>query len=248
MQQYLAAGAVPVGDPAAMWQWFAGLSQRSQAKLGTDFRRRIYEEHAKLNGGNVGVEATDPDVAEFDRTYRTTAAADRDNLAGIKREQAFYLFRMQRARARRDLAAEAEASKQFRNFSDLIHDCELRAQRLGRDLGESFSATDVDRMGRALAYWLMNSADGLIDQVTAALMKALAAGPLDREVVRRAIDPLVIEARVVAPLVRAAQVNAPIALPERFVEAVKAGVVSTIEDGAAEFDRLYAAPARQIST
>lgn len=243
--QLMIADDVPVDDPARMVAWYAALPSRSQGMLSRTFALRIHEERAKLEGvpiatGRPAVQLSDPDLAEFNAAYKPTASAEKDNLADIKRERAFYLFRVQRCRERQDRAGESEALKHYGRLADIVHDCELRAQRLGRDLGESFSASDVDRLGRAVAYWLLNSADVLIGQLATGLAAASANGPLDREAIRKVVDPLVIGERVLAPMVRASQVNAGVKLPTRFVEAMKAGAASVLEDGAVEFGKLYA--------
>lgn len=243
--QLMIADDVPVDDPARMVAWYAALPSRSQGMLSRTFALRIHEERAKMEGvpiatGRPAPQLSDPDLAEFNAAYKPTASAEKDNLADIKRERAFYLFRVQRCRERQDRAGESEALKHYGRLADIVHDCELRAQRLGRDLGESFSAADVDRLGMGLAFWLMHSADTLIAQAATALTAAQSSGPLDREAVRHVIEPLILGERVLAPMVRASQVNAGVRLPARFVEAMKAGAASVLEDGAVEFGKLYA--------
>ena len=240
--QIMIKDGVPVDDPEAMVVWFSKLPGRSQGMLKNSFRMRIYEERAKLDASHTAAPQLDPDVEEFDRTYKPSAGDERDNLADIKRQRSYYLFRMQRARARKDYSAEADAAKQFRNFSDVVHDCELRAQRLGRDLGESFSASDVDRLGRAWAYWSMNVCDTLVTEIAAAVTPLVEAKTVDRENVRQAIEGALLAERFLVPLVRASQVNAGVALPARFVAAVKAGCAACLEDGEAEFAKLYSTP------
>lgn len=236
-QNYLRDG-MDLESPEVVVKWFTDLSWRSQRMLGDKFRTRIYEERAKLAGEIPGEKPglIDPDLAEFERNYKPSEADEKDNLAGIKRERAYYLFRMQKARARQDHSSEADAAKQFRNFSDVVHDCELRAQRLGRDLGESFGAKDVDRLGRAVGFWLMRGADDAISQSAKAIQDAAALAPLDRETIRKAIEPIFLAERVVNPFARAAGINSGVALPPRFVAAMREGLAGFIEDGAREFD------------
>jgi hypothetical protein len=244
--QIMIKDGLPVDSDAGMVEWYCRLPQRSQGMLALPFKARLGAVRAKLEGRDVAggagavtdgkpfapVLQQDADVTEFERTYKAPAGSsdDHDNLASIRRERAYYLFRMQRARARRDLAAEADAAKQFRNFSDVLHDCELRALKMGRDLGESYSAEDVKRLGRAIGFWLMQSADTVITQVAKELTEAAAAGPLDREMVRRVVEPLILRERVVAPMVRASKMEAGVSLPKVFVEAVRAGLDAVVEE------------------
>lgn len=246
--QIMRKRGLPVDSDAGMVEWYCRLSQRSQGLLAIPFKGRLDAVRAKLEGRELTADPAaavagkpfapvlqpDADLTEFDKTYKAPAGStdDHDNLASIRRERAYYLFRMQRARARRDLAAEADAAKQFRNFSDVLHDCELRALKTGRDLGESYSAEDVKRLGRAIGFWLMQSADTVITQVAKELTEAAAAGPLDREAVRRVVEPLILRERVVAPMVRASKMEAGVSLPKAFVEAVKAGLEAVVEQDA----------------
>lgn len=230
IDRWRAAGA-PLHDDLEMARWI--IQQPRSPAPSVRIARSITSKA-------VGTGAGDSDVADFEKSY--TPAAEKDNLAAIKREVAYYHFKILRCRERGDATGEAEAVRHFRSMSDLLHDLEIRNQRLGREIGESFGAEDVDRLGRAVAFWLMNSADGLIGQIAAGLVAASAAGPLGREQVRKVIEPLVLEARVMEPMVRAAKVNAPIKLPQRFVDAMREGIALVAEDGAAEFSALYALP------
>ncbi len=222
---------VPVESDAKMVEWFAALPTRSQQLLSASFRDKIFEAQAKLSGDGP----PDPDsksadeLAEFEATYKPSAD-ETDNLAQQKKIREFYHFRWTRAQARRDRAGEAEALKHYARLTDLIHDAELRAARLGRDLGESFSAEDVRRLGRAIGFWLAAGADTLISQAASGLTAALAVGPLDRESVRRIIEPLILTERVAAPMQRATEINAGVALPPIFVEAMQAGLAMVVEE------------------
>lgn len=238
MQRLVKAG-VDMDDEAAVIRWYGSLNAAAQLRITPGFVREIQDARGKIEAAGKSREP-DPDLAEFDNSYRAPGPGP-DNLAEIKRERDFYLFKLRKARGRRDSAGESEAAKQHRAYSEVVHEAELHAQRLGRDLGDSYSAADVDRLGLAIAYWLLHSADALINQLAANLVAAAVTAPLDRERIRRVIDPLILRERMLVPLVRATQVNAGAQLPKRFVEAVKAGVESYVEDGAAEFARLYAA-------
>jgi hypothetical protein len=77
----------------------------------------------------------------------------------------------------------------------------------------------------------MQGADSLITQAAKELTEAAAAGPLDRETVRRVVEPLILRERVVAPMVRATKMEAGVSLPKVFVEALRVGLEAVVEQG-----------------
>ena len=214
----LVKDGAPIYNDAKMVDWFFALANQRQELTHPTLKAKIYELRAAQEGNpapvaeaealtppdkaTVRASANEDDSVEFEKTYLPDSADGNANIASIKREAAFYLFKLKRARARKDHIAESQAAKQFQNFSNLVHDCEVRAARLGRDLGDSFSAADVDRLGHAMAYWLRSSADELISKLATAFAKS--GSQLDRETIRRILEPLVISERVMLPLVRAA--------------------------------------------
>jgi hypothetical protein len=239
MHMMLAEG-IAMEDDAAVAEWYKGLSTHGQANLRPGFRRKILEAIARLQGVDpANVPTAEDDLAAFNREYKPTAG-DKDNLAELKRERAYYLFRLQKARGRSDYAGEAEAAKHYRSFSDIINECELRALKLGRDLGDSFSAADVERLGRGAAYWLMNNAHNTIAGIAKGLVDA--GVPLERDAVRKIVEPLILADRVLGPLTRATLVNVGVRLPPQFVNAIRDGLASCLEDGEKEFEKLYAMP------
>jgi hypothetical protein len=240
--QQMRKAAVPVHDDEAMVHWYNGLSSMAQRRLGPGLTKKIREVRSKMEAAGRGG-TVNADYAEFTATYaRVKGQGDVDALAHLKKLRDFALFKLDKAQIRSDLSAIQDATKELTHFSSVIHAEELRAQRLGRELGESFSAADVDRLGVAIGYWLLNSADLAINQMAAALATAAAGGPLDREGVRQAIEPVILRERVLAPLVRATQANVPAQLPKRFVDAIRQGLATVLEDGAEECDKMRAEP------
>ena len=98
------------------------------------------------------------------------------------------------------------------------------------------------RVARALGYWSLRACDDFLAVVTKRIADATGSGPLFPEEVRALIEPELLAARVLAPLTRAAQVASPAALPRWCVDAIRAGVGAVLENGAAEFELLYATP------
>lgn len=229
--QVMKSKGVPVDNDAGMVEWYAGLSSAAQEKLGDVFVRKLFEARSKIEKDTGKPVTPDTDAEDFTQAYKPEVGNDKGSLADIKRQRSFYLFRLERARARGDRMVEAEAMKYFRSLSDLLHDAELRAQKLGRDLGESFSGEDVKRLGRAVGFWLMHGADELIGRAAKSLAEA-PGQPLDVEGVRKIIEPLILAERVVAPMVRSTEQRAGVALPKLFVEAMREGLAGVVETDA----------------
>lgn len=226
----------------AVVDWYASLGSRGQTNLKAAFRRKILDAMNRLGtSGEAPKGGPAEDLRDFNEQYRP-AIGDKDTLAELKRERAYYLFRMQRARMRNDYAGEAEAAKHYRNFSDIINECELRARKLGRDLGESYSADDVARLGRAIAYWLAVGAEAASGEIATGLVAAAATGQLDRARVRGVVEPVLLAERTLAPLTRATLLNVGVRLPTAFVNAIREGLAACLEDGSKEFEALYALP------
>lgn len=187
---------------------------------------------------------TDPDLAAFEADYasRTGQSTERDALAALKKETAFLLYKKDQCRARGDEAGVDDAINRLAKNESLVHDAALRAQKLGLELGDVLPAAEVDRIFRALAYWLLRATDELLADLCPRLAAASASGPLFREEVRAHLEPALLAARLLAPLVRAAQLDAGTALPRRCIAALRESLAATLDDGAAAFERLYATP------
>lgn len=234
--QRMKAAGVPLHDDAAMVRWFIKLPPDTQRKLTPEFTRTI----RAINAGDVSEgEGGDVEWQKFLQMVGDNGTPDhRKQVRALETFRDGYAYKLSRANERGDQAQINFYNRLLVETSQAIKHEKLIALKLGIDEGDLYSASDVDRLGRAVAFWLMHGADMMITQISA----ALAASGIERETVRRAIDPLVLDARVLAPMVRACQVNAPIALPERFVDSFREALASIAEDGAGEFARLYSMP------
>lgn len=245
-------GAVDSDD--AMLAWVASLPSAIQAKLSSRFRARIAslriqrERHGgpppTLPAGAAGAtpSSLDPDYAEFLAKHGESPARDSSLLADLKLQAAFAVFKLQRAQARGDLGAVKDATETLRYISGVIHDEELRAQKLGREIGDILPRAEAERILRALPYWLLRSVDELLADVCKRLAAASASGPLFIEEIRQLLEPALLSHRVLAPFARAAQINAGTTLPRWAVDAMRESLAATLEDGAAAFAQLYASP------
>lgn len=234
---------VPIGDVGEMATWAT-----TQRKLPSGFLEHVMQLRDGKPAAKPNAEAkifeSDPDWKTFlaQQKEQPDDADPASSMHALRIARGFSALKFQAAAEAGDKAGMKLFSELLVRFEGAIHDAELRARKLNLDSGELFPASAIDLLGRAVAYWLTNSADLLIGQAADALAKEAAIAPLDRESVRKAIDPLIMATRVLAPLVRASEVNAPVKLPPRFVDAVRAGIAATIENGAAEFDAMYRAP------
>jgi hypothetical protein len=238
--------AVPIDDVDGMLRWYAALPSASQAKLTPAFRRRIDEIRAgrERTSGNLFI--ADQDYADFHRDHGTATAAGGGQevaaLAALKLQRDFAVFKIQRAQARGSIAEVKDATEQLRYISGVIHDEELRAQKLGREIGDILPRAEAERVFRALPYWLLRGVDDLLAELTKRLAAASSSGPLFPEEVRAIIEPVLLSTRVLLPFVRASQVNAGNTLPVWAVTQMRESMAATLESGAVEFARLYATP------
>lgn len=251
IRRWRAAG-VPVENVAAMIAWAAGLPSDKQAKLSVDFRRRLTElrmEHERHTGASA---SSDPYYTEFLASKMTTGeeanardvaghASDTDYLDALKQRRDYALFKLKHAQARNDLTAADDAGRLLKLVAPIIHDEELRAQKLGRELGDFISKPDYERQIRAIAYWLVRAIDVAEAQLAPSLATRSAAGPLFREEVRGMLEPVLLAHFFIEPLRRAANLphDAGGALPPWVLAAMRSAIAACVDDPeamAAEFN------------
>lgn len=243
MQKMLAENPPwPVDDPEAMVRRVYAMPSASQGKLTKSFRRRIDELRLDRERAGGDLFITDPDYRAFEQAHAAADSRESDSLADLKRQRAFAIFKLQRAQARGDLPAVKDSTESLRYISGVIHDEELRAQKLNREIGDTMPRADAERVARAIGYWLMRGVDDLLANTTKRIAASTGTGPLFPEEVRAIIEPELLAARVLAPLTRATQITAGATLPRWFIEAMRASLAATLENGAAEFDALYSTP------
>ena len=184
----------------------------------------------------------DPDRAAFlaaraaaDSTPSSRGAHDSTYLANLKLERDFAIYKLQRANAANNLPDIKDRTEAITRLSGVIHDEELRAQKLGRELGDIIPRADYERQLRALAYHLVRSVDAIEAALAPAIAARSATGPLYREEVRAILDPILLTHRVLDPLRRAADLPAGTgaALPPWALAALQSALAACIEDPAA---------------
>lgn len=223
---------VPVDDVAKMVAWYAAMPAKSQSKLTPAFRRRVTELRIEAETAASGSSFDgDPEFARFNEEYSAGEAQDKTTLADLKKQFAFYLFKQRQCTARNDQAGASEAMRQLTQLSSVIHDMELRAQKLGRDLGDLVPRRVLEDIAHTLGYHLLRCADAMLAELIVALTRRDPSGaPLGREEIRALVEPIVLTASVVQPIVRAAHGDNPAAPPDWLVAALHAGLAEVLEN------------------
>jgi hypothetical protein len=237
MQKWIAE-KVPVDSVEEMLRWVAALPSRSQSKLTKSFRRRVDELRMELERKTGQPFVSDPDyIAFLAARSGAPAAAESTRLSQLKLQVDFALHQIALANSRRDPALLKDATDTYNRLSGVLHDEELRAQRLNREIGDTIPRAEAERIASAIGYWLVRSADELQSSLAKRIAEA-SSTPLFREEVRAMIESEVLSSRVLHPLARAAEVKSDSALPRWFIAALRSSVAATIEDGPAHFDRV----------
>jgi hypothetical protein len=247
---------LPVDDPAAMLAWVASQPSVIQAKLSSSFRRRIDELRLDASRIRSGAPAAatqppgapapfaapdDPDRASFlaaraeADASSATRAHDAAYLSALKLERDFAIFKLQRANTTNNLPVIKDTTEAITRLSGVIHDEELRAQKLGREIGDIIPRADYERQLRAIAYWLVRSVDEAKATLAPRLAAASATGPLFRQEVDALLEPVLLTTRVLEPLRRAADLPAGTgaALPPWALAAMRTALAAALEDPAA---------------
>jgi hypothetical protein len=232
---------LPVDSPQKMVTWYAGLPAAKQAKLSAGFRRRVTEERIKLQGGSA---AADPEYAAFEHEYSQGAVSDKTALADLKKQFAWYQFKQRACSGRNDEAGASAALNQLKDLGSVIHDMELRAQKLGRDLGDLVPRTTLEGPARFIGYHLLRCADAVKSEIVKVLTVADPAGaPLLPEEIAARIDPILLNAYVLQPIKRAAHGDNAAAPPDWLVAALTEGAAEVIEETTLDRTPVPALPA-----
>lgn len=230
MQGWLAKGR-PVESTEKMIAWYAGLTSAQQSRLTQDFRSRVTELRLVRPAADGGKSASlDPEYADFERVYQQGGITDQTALAELKKQAAFYQYKQRACSSRNDHAGASAALNQLKDLAGVIHDMELRAQKLGRDLGDLVPRKTLEDPARFLGYHLLRCADAAREQIVAALrVSDPAASPLLPEEIRARIDPILLDAFVLQPIRRASQGDNQAAPPDWLVAALTAGASEVLE-------------------
>ena len=185
----------------------------------------------ELTGASV------PDVLEgeeisykvFLEQYADKQRSDGDTVEQLKQLRAFQLFKLERAQEGNDLNAADDCAKMLKHLSAIIDDEELRAHRLGRELGEIIQRGEVVGYIHALTYWQLRCVDEFLGMIVPKLIEAAAAKPLDRDAILGIVEPPLLDARITKPIERAVSSTGAAALPKWFLESVQESVDRVIE-------------------
>ena len=219
MYKMLADGA-PVDSDEGMRQWYASLSPDTQAKLTPAFR-------AKLVAGMPKGLSNDADYKTFEAAYSPN---DQTVLADLKKQLAFYMFKHRSASEIGDGVGASEAMRQIKELSSVVHDSELRAQKLGRDLGDLVPRADLERPARFLAYHLMRCADGALAKLAKLITERdPKLPPITAPEIRQMGEPIMLTAFVFEPMDRAMLNDNSAAPPAWLVDAMRDGMTEVIE-------------------
>jgi hypothetical protein len=231
--------SVPVDSVEKMIAWYAGLPAAQQNRLTATFKARVTE--LRLASGRGSGALVDPEWASFEAEYSTGSVSDQTALAEMKKQAAFYSYKQRLCSQRNDHAGASAALNQLKDLSSVIHDMELRAQKLGRDLGDLVPRKTLEEPARFIGYHLLRCADAVCAEISAALTQGDVTGArLTAEEIVQRIDPILLNAYVLRPIERAAAGDNTAAPPDWLVAALRAGAAEVIES--ATLDRM-AAPA-----
>ena len=221
---------VPVENVSKMVAWYAALPGAQQAKLTPAFRKRITEERIKLTASSDKSGAPDPEYAEFESSYSSGGINDQTALADLKKQFAFYQWKQRTCSQRKDEAGASAALNQLKDLGSVIHDIELRAQKLGRDLGDLVPRKTLESPARFIGMHLLRCADAAISEVIAALkVSDPTSAPLTPEEIQFRIEPILLNAFILQPIRRAAHGDNPAAPPDWLVAALEAGLAEVLE-------------------
>lgn len=245
-----AENPAPLHDAEATVHWFAGLTFERQNRMTPAFRARVKEIREKYGivpqtkiASAAGVSSDE--FAKFKAARAASGTKDTDALSELKSLRDFALHKIALATVAGDQAEVNSATKLMVHFSSVIHDEEIRAQRLGREAGDLIPAETFEAIVRAIPFWLVRGVDDIQAELIPKLVAESGRGELGHEQVRKIMEPVLLSKRMVEPFVRSAQVVTGVSIPKRIIEAMKAGMEDTIENGAEEFARLYGQPVKE---
>ena len=120
--------------------------------------------------------------------------------------------------------------RQIKELAGVIHDMELRAQKLGRDLGDLVPRSALEGPARQMAYQLMRCADAVVDQLGKALIGRDQSQPITVQEVKEIAEPILLNAYVLQPMVQASNGDNPGAPPPWLVSVMKEGINEVLEE------------------
>lgn len=152
-------------------------------------------------------------------------------LRDLIQERDFAIFKLQRANSTNNLPVIKDTTEAITRLSGVIHDEELRAQKLGREIGDIIPRADYERQLRALAWWLVRCVDDTKAALAPRLAAASASGPLYRQEVDAILEPVLLTTRVLEPLRRSTDLppGTGAALPPWALNALRTALGAALE-------------------
>lgn len=222
VMQKLIKAKVPVHSDLEMGRWYGGLSPDQQEKMTPSMRAEI----VAVGGGST---KPDKDHKEFTALY-SEEAGEKTVLADLKRQLAFFLFRHKKAAKDNDGVKVSEALRQIKELASIVHDTEIRAHKLGRDMGDLVPRADLERPARFLAYHLLRCADAALAKLAKAIAERDPKLPaITAPEIRSLGEPLFLTALVFEPMERAMAGDNGAAPPEWLMKAMKEGMSEVVE-------------------
>lgn len=224
------ADGVPLESDDGTVAWFTGLDPNLQARKPPAFRKKIAAIRAAKKGPATVSPGDDAAYKAFEAKYESEENNDQTALAVLKKQQAFYLAKHRAASESDDEATASSAMKQIKELSSVIHDMELRAQKLGRDMGDLVPRKDLETPARFLGYHLLRCADAALTSLAKALTERDPSlpPPTAEEIVALG-EPLFLRAVVFDPMQRATAGDNEAAPPAWLVDALRDGMTEVVE-------------------
>lgn len=212
----------PIHDPEDFAAWLL----KHPKSMTTGIRTRLAALRARGQMPKEDAMPPSSDYLEFERSAGAGPADEAGLIGQLKRQMAFALYKLNNAQRRGDTAGVDEATKQLRSISGVIHDEEMRALKLGREIGDTIPRTEVERFAHALAAASMRA----IDHAMPTLARELI-GKNHAKDVRAVLEPALLSARFFRPFVEATKVVNGQSLPRWLVEQITDAVDDYIENG-----------------
>ena len=230
----------PVVDVSAMADWCL-----NQKQLPASVTERLEAEGV----AQVESVAEDPEWEEFERHKAARKAAGKTSSDGatntLEEHRDFYAFKLAKAAKRGKKDQSLFFTEQVIRFSRAIREEKLLAEKLGIQSGEMIPREDCERWFRAWGFWTMRGVDTMLADMVPRITGLNPA--IDHAAARFAVEPALLEARMLRPYVMATKVPSKVALPAWLVAAVKDVVDDYLEGGAELFESEFS-PATDLGT
>ena len=214
----------PVNDDAGMVEWAAG-----QPRLSDRTRSAIAKIAAKLGKAAIPADrATAAAWLQFLAETEKDAGPDHTKaMASLAKPRDFAAWMFERAAKDGDREGQRFYSALLARFEGVIHDYQLRAQKLKLDTGELYPRSDFEQIISAWTYWTMRC----VDNALSALCRKVVGVPSAEEA-RQIIEPFLLSEKYVEPFKHAVTVATGMQLPAWFTAKLVDSIDDYIEHGA----------------